>query len=191
MNQAKNVNSFNYKHSIMKMENVESMYDNIENNTVKQLRALAKSQGLKGYYKLNKSNLIDVIKNHIASSAQDMDVFEKQEMAKNRKVVTSKINKFYNWLISFVPEPIKDKSGKAYRLMKSQILGLYKSVGHTDQTVKEETRQEIEEGDSTEPKIILIGDTTRIKKYEVTGNLNNNLSNLIFNNIKAWYPLKV
>ena len=39
-----------------------------------------------------------------------------QEMAKNRKVVTSKINKFYNWLISYVPEPIKDKAGKAYRV---------------------------------------------------------------------------
>ena len=63
MNQAKD------KHSIIKMENVESMYDNIENNTVKQLRALAKSQGLKGYYKLNKANLIDLIKKHIASSA--------------------------------------------------------------------------------------------------------------------------
>ena len=116
---------------------------------------------------------------------QEMDVFERQEMAKNRKVVTSKINKFYNWLINFVPEPIKDKASKTYKLMKSKILGLYKSVGHTDQTVKEETRQEIEEGDLTEPKIILIGDTTRIKKYEVTGNLNNNLSNLIFNNIKS------
>lgn len=41
----------------------KSMYDNIENNTVKQLRPLAKSQGLKGCYKLNKSNLIDLIKN--------------------------------------------------------------------------------------------------------------------------------
>ena len=38
------------------------MHKNFQNNTVKQLRDLAKSKGLKGYYKLNKSNLIDLIK---------------------------------------------------------------------------------------------------------------------------------
>ena len=71
------------------------MHNNFKNNTVKQLQALAKSQGLKRYYRLNKADLIELIKKHIALSAQDMDIFEKQEMAKNRSVVTSKINKWY------------------------------------------------------------------------------------------------
>ena len=77
---------------------------------------------------------------------------------------------------------LKIKQVKLIELMKSKILGLYKSVGHTDQTVKEEARQEIEEVNLPEPKILLVEDKTRIKRYEVTGNLNNNLSDLIFNN---------
>ena len=93
-----------------------------------------------------------------------------QEMSENRKVVSSKLGKVYDWLISYVPKPIKDKVGEAYRLMKSRILGLYKNLGYTDQTVKEEARQEIEEGgDLPEAKILLIEDKTRIKKVRSYG----------------------
>ena len=130
-------------------------------------------------------SLYDNLTHKKQPTGQEMDVFERQEMTKNRKVVSSKMNDFYNWLMNYMPEPIKDNTSKAYNSFKDKILGLYKNLKDTNQTVKEEARQEIEEGDLPEPKIRLIEDKTRVKKYEVTGNLNNNLSDLIFNNIKS------
>ena len=81
-------------------------------------------------------------------------------------------------------EPIKDKVGVAYNSFKDKILGLYKNLKDKS-VVQEEVKQVPDEGDLTEPKIILVEDKTRIKKYEVTRNLNNNLSDLIFDNIKS------
>ena len=106
-------------------------------------------------------------------------------MSKNRKIVSSKLGKVYDWLISYVPKPIKDKVGEAYRLMKSRILGFYNNFNYADKTFKKKAIQEIEEGDLPEATISIVEDKIRIKKYEVTGNLNNNLSDLIFDNIKS------
>ena len=121
MNQVKNVKSFKDKDSIIKMEDF-------------------KKKNIVYIKRMNENNI--KINN---PTSQEMDIFEKQEMSKNREVVTSKINKFYNWLMTYVPKAIKDKASKAYKLMKSKVLGLYKSVERTEQpTTKEETKQEID-----------------------------------------------
>ena len=63
-----------------------------------------------------------------------MDIFERQEMRKNRPVVMSKLNDWYDWLISHVPKTIKDGASRAFKTFKDKIMGFYKGVtGNRDQ----------------------------------------------------------
>ena len=57
-----------------------------------------------------------------------MDIFEQQEMSKNRPQVKSKLNKWYDWLTNHVPKPIKDGASKAFKTFKDKIMGLYNRV---------------------------------------------------------------
>ena len=50
----------------------------------------------------------------IISSPQEMDKFEKGEMKKGRPVVKNKLNKWYDWLVDYVPKPIKKAVSKAF-----------------------------------------------------------------------------
>ena len=58
-------------------------------------------------------------------SSQEMDIFEQQEMSKSRPQVKTKLNKWYDWLINHVPEPIKDGASKAFKTFKDKVMGLY------------------------------------------------------------------
>ena len=115
---------------------------NMNNQTVKELRAIAKDRGLKGYYKLLKAELVSLLKTPIRPprrlgqrkplrevtilpKLEDMDTFEKQEMMKNRSVVKTKLNEWYNWLVSYVPKPIKEPVSKTFSKVKSSIMKLY------------------------------------------------------------------
>ena len=51
-----------------------------------------------------------------------MDMFEQQEMCKNRPQVTSKLNDWY------VPKTIKKKASKAFKTFKNKVVGLYNVV---------------------------------------------------------------
>ena len=57
-----------------------------------------------------------------------MDIFERQEMSKSLPQVTSKLNKWYNWLINCVPKPIKDGASRAFKTFKDEIMGFYDRV---------------------------------------------------------------
>ena len=45
-------------------------------------------------------------------------------MAKRRRVVKSKLNEWYNWLVDFVPNPIKSVINKGFSIVKN-IINLY------------------------------------------------------------------
>ena len=111
--------------------------------TVKELRALAKERGLKGYYKLRKAELVGLLDD----TPTPMDVFEKQEMMKNRLVVQSKLNEWYNWLVSSVPKSIKEPASNTFSRARSGILELYnntkKKLG-LKEVVEEQAEQEHE-----------------------------------------------
>ena len=62
------------------------------------------------------------------SSAQEMDIFEQQEMSKSQPKVKGKLNKWYDWLINHVPKPIKDGASKAFKTFKDKVMGLYNRV---------------------------------------------------------------
>ena len=57
-----------------------------------------------------------------------MDMFEQQEMSKSRPQVKTKLNKWYHWLINYVPKPIKDGASKAFKTFKDKVMGLYDRV---------------------------------------------------------------
>ena len=57
-------------------------------------------------------------------SPQEMNIFKRQEMSKSRPQVTSKLNDWYDWLVSHVPKTIKDKASRAFKTFKDKIMGL-------------------------------------------------------------------
>ena len=57
-----------------------------------------------------------------------MDIFEQQEIGKSRPQVTTKLNKWYDWLINHVPKPIKYDASKAFKTFKDRVMGLYNRV---------------------------------------------------------------
>ena len=117
---------------------------------VTELKALARDHGLRNYSRMKKAELIALLQNNppsapqmstwepidrrprkpprSMSSPQEMDIFEQQEMSKSPPQVKSKLNKWYDWLISHVPKPIKDGASKAFKTFKDKIMGLYSRV---------------------------------------------------------------
>ena len=103
----------------------------LENKTIAQLRAIAKQRGMKGFWKLKKAELASLLNTpkrpprrngqrrslrqvDIQPTPEAMETFEKQELAKNRSTVKSKLNELYDWLIKAVPEPVKKHAKTAY-----------------------------------------------------------------------------
>ena len=102
----------------------------MNSKTVRELRSIAKDNGLHGYYKLKKDDLValllkqsaeeiptppprvrgeekrPVLAVKIISSTQEMDEFEKEEMKKSRPVVESRLSKLHEWLDDHIPKPI-------------------------------------------------------------------------------------
>ena len=64
-------------------------------------------------------------------SPQEMDKFEKEEMKKSRPVVKNKLHEQYDWLVDYVPEPIKNAASKVFLRAKNSVLGLYDGVKKT------------------------------------------------------------
>ena len=64
----------------------------------------------------------------VSPNPQEMDEFEKEEIKRSRLVVKNKLNEWYNWLVDYVPKPIKNAAGKAFLKAKNSILGLYDDV---------------------------------------------------------------
>ena len=52
-------------------------------------------------------------------------------MKKSRPVVKNKLNSWYEWLVDYVPKPIKSAISKAILGTKNSILGLYEGAKKT------------------------------------------------------------
>ena len=76
-------------------------------------------------------------------SPQEMDIFEQKEISKSRPQVKTKLNKWYDWLISHVPKPTKDGASKVFKTFKDKVMGLYNRVtGSTgNETIIKESKQ--------------------------------------------------
>ena len=62
---------------------------------------------------------------HAPPVSTSFDELEKEEMKKSRSVVKNKLNNWHDWLVDYVPKPIKSAAGKAFLRAKASILGLY------------------------------------------------------------------
>ena len=121
-------------------------------------------------------------------SSQEMDIFEQQEMGKSQPQVKNKLNEWYNWLVSHVPKPIKEKPSSALKTFKDKIIGLYKGeecsnlvapAGHQTEEPAAPAAQTVE----PQTTINLIVKQTHIRSSQVTGSLNQDVSNLILDTI--------
>ena len=50
----------------------------------------------------------------IIPSPQEMDQLEKEKMKKSRPVVKNKLNERHDWLVDYLPKPIKNVISKAF-----------------------------------------------------------------------------
>ena len=107
----------------------------METKTVKELREIAKQRGLKGYYKLRRAELIDAInKAHLLDApVPDIQVPILEPTAyKPPKTtlskVTSHIKSFADWLLSYVPEPIKRPINEKLEALKSTVSKLFGKI---------------------------------------------------------------
>ena len=83
-----------------------------------------------------------------------MDEFEKEEMKKSRRVVKNRLSKLYDWLINYVPKPIKKAVKKSFLRAKNSISRLYDGAKKTlkdivEKEAEEEQQQEEEDVDLT------------------------------------------
>ena len=137
------------------------------------MRSIAKDKGLRGFYKLKKVELLTLLLEQSAEempapaprskgkerrpvlpvkiipSPQEMDEFEKEEMKKSRPMVKNKLSEWYDWLIEYVPKPIKKAVSKAFSRAKNSILGLYAGA---KKTMKGLVEKEAEAGQQQEEK---------------------------------------
>ena len=122
----------------------------MENLKVKDLKALAKERGIKGYYRLRKAELIQALtpvgdpsqpQNIIDQPIPEIDIpilkpsqpenLSKVSQLKNlaskaAKPVKSEINKFADWIISQVPELIKKTVNERVNSLKERVNSIFK-----------------------------------------------------------------
>ena len=142
--------------------------------TVGELRSIAKDKSLHGYYKLKKADFVALLFEQsaeemptsppranrkkrrlalpvkITSSPQEMGEFEKEEMKKSRPVVKNRLNECYDWLVDYVPKPVKNAVSKAFSRANNSTLGLYDGAKKTWKDIvesKAEEEQQQEEKD--------------------------------------------
>jgi len=107
----------------------------METKTVKELREIAKERGLRGYYKLHKAELIDAInKAHLLDAPVpniQVPILEPtayQPPKTTLSKVTSHIKSFADWLLSYVPEPIKRPINEKLEALKSTVSKLFGKI---------------------------------------------------------------
>ena len=81
-----------------------------------------------------------------------MDEFEKEEMKKSRLVIKNRLSKLYDWLINYVPKPIKKAVKKSFLRAKNSISRLYDGA---KKTLKDIVEKEAEEEQQQEEDVDL------------------------------------
>ena len=183
----------------------------MENQTVKQLKTLARERSIKGYYKMRKAELIEALEeeSEIFYSANDKTVPEvnipipapsrvtqMRNLASNVAApVKSVINRFTGWLLNYIPEPIKSAVNERVENLKDRVNSIFRR--------REEVGQPIEDVNSPEEDNLTPREyKTAIKGYFKTFRVNgidgmdektfmNNVKPRVINLIKSKGSIKV
>ena len=81
-----------------------------------------------------------------------MDEFEKEDMKKSKPVVKNRLNEWYDWLVNYVPKPIKNAASKVFSRVIKNMLGLYDGA---KKTLKSDVEGEAEKENQEEKDIDL------------------------------------
>ena len=188
---------------------------------VKELKALAKERRIKGYYRLRKAELIEILgiqapPTNAPTAIMDEPVPEinkpvlsptKMEnisrvpslvgLAKKKLDSVNKvINKFADWLINLVPEPIRRTVNTGVENLKKKIKEIFENKKKLPPQEVITNKTEIKSppnatGESSNPQevvtnkteIKLLENVGRVTFFKTTGNLNFDLTDIIMEKI--------
>ena len=157
----------------------------MEGKSVKELKVLAKEKGIKGYYRMRKAELIEVLStvddsSEIFYSANDQPpvpevdipipapsrVTQMRNLASNVAApVKSVINRFTGWLLNYIPEPIKNVVKERVENLKERVNSIFRR--------REEVSEPIEDVNSPEEDNLIPREyKTAIKGYFKTFRVN-------------------
>ena len=117
----------------------------------------------------------------------------KKLAARTAKPIRKNINQFADWILSYVPQPIKSVVSPKLKNLKAKINSIFdeirsrnkKDAAEETEDEKDAEAEETEEEEfDEETKIELVDDGKRVKKFKITGNLNFDLTKKIMAEIK-------
>ena len=114
----------------------------MENKSVKELKALAKEQSVKGYYKMRKAELIKALNDGDLLTSSNVNnqpisevnipipgpsrISQLKNLASNVAApVKSVINRFTGWLLAYIPEPIKNAVNERVENLKERVNSIF------------------------------------------------------------------
>ena len=109
------------------------------------------------------------------------------------KPIRKNINQFADWILSYVPQPIKSVVSPKLKNLKAKINSIFddirsknkKDAAKETEDEKDAEAEETEEEEFDEEiKMELVDDGKRVKKFKITGNLNFDLTKKIMAEIK-------
>ena len=182
------------------------MEKSYQNMNVKELKALAKERGIKRYYRLRKAELIESLDIQTPPTDAPATIMDEPVPEINKSVlsptkmenisrvsslvglakkqadlVNKAIKKFADWLINYIPEPIR-------RTVNTGVEKLKKEIKEILENKKKFPHQEvITTGESSAPQEVITNKTEiklvenggRVKVFKTTGNLNFDLTDII------------
>ena len=117
----------------------------------------------------------------------------KKLAARIAKPIRKNKNQFADWILSYVPQPIKSVVSPKLKNLKAKINSIFdeirsrnkKDAAEETEDEKDAEAEETEEEEfDEETKIELVDDGKRVKKFKITGNLNFDLTKKIMAEIK-------
>ena len=119
--------------------------------TVKELKSIAKELGLKGYSNLRRAEPIQMIEDHRRNSSSmimgetvpelNVPILKPMRFTAKNNIATFKslagnisgkifrnINKFADWLISYIPEPVRNRTSEKLKQPKNNVKQIFKNL---------------------------------------------------------------
>ena len=183
----------------------------MEKQSVKELKALAREKGIKGYYRMRKAELIDVLEeeSEIFYSANDQSIPEVdipipapsrvtqiKNLASNVAApVKSVIKRFTGWLLNYIPEPIKSAVNERVENLKERVNSIFGRQEEVGQPIEDVNSQDEDHLTPKEYKTAIKG---YFKTFRVNGingmdekTFMNNVKPRVINLIKSKGSIKV